>query len=89
MKKRTLRDVLDGDIPNDVCHWIVEFHDELDERNLTPLQAAHRAYPNIARGHSCRVTHVRSGLEWSVDLLTDEVIELKPEKPDVGDIPKV
>jgi hypothetical protein len=75
MASDELQDKLDGDVPDDVAHWIVEFHCDFDDRDLTPLQAAHKAYTEVAHGHHCKVTHVRSGLQFSVDLLRDEVIE--------------
>jgi len=73
--KKSIRDILDGDIPSDVPQWIVEFHDENDDPNLTPLQVAGQALQNTRRGHGWHVCHVRSGLEWSVDLETGDVIE--------------
>lgn len=76
MKRENLRDALDGDVPADVAHWVVEFHDEMNDRDLTPLKAAQRAYGAVAHGHCCVVTHVRSGLQWSVDLATQEVVEI-------------
>ncbi len=76
MLSKTLRDLLDGDVPDDVAHWIVEFQDETDDRDLTPLEAAKKAYSEVLHGHSCVVTHVRSGLQWSVDLAKQEVIEI-------------
>jgi hypothetical protein len=80
MRPKTLQKSLDGDVPTDVPHWIVEFHDEFDERDMTPVQAAQRAHAAIFGGvHCCTVTHVRSGLRWSVDLGkqgAEEVIEI-------------
>jgi hypothetical protein len=73
---KKLIDILDGDIPDDVAHWIVDFHDEIDERNLTPLQVAERAFREIERTRRCTVTHVRSGLMWHVDLRKGEVFEI-------------
>jgi len=75
-----LQDKLDGDVPDDVPHWIVKFHSEFDERQLTPLDAAKRAYRDILQGHSCLVIHVRSGLTWSVSLERQEVIEVEIAK---------
>lgn len=77
MKKRNMRDVLDdeerfGGAP----HWIVEFQTEYDDRNLTPLEAVQKAASEIKQGHGWIVTHVRSGLKWSVDLGRQEVIEV-------------
>jgi hypothetical protein len=79
---KNLRQVLAGDVPDDVCEWIVEFHAELDERDLTPLQAVRLAVAQIHQGHSWVVQHVRSGLEWSVNLERNEVVEIatKEEK---------
>lgn len=71
-----LLDKLDGDVPWDVPHWIVEFHTEFDQRDLTPLQAVRMAAREIGLNHGWRVIHVRSGLEWSVDLGRQDVIEL-------------
>ena len=67
---------LDGDIPWDVPHWIVEMHDEFDQRDLTPLQAAKMAARDIMKGHRWHVHHVRSGLSWSIDLGREEVVEV-------------
>jgi hypothetical protein len=75
---KKLQDILDGDdkVPNDVPHWIVEMHNEFDDRYLTPLEAARRAASEIKDGHCWTVTHVRSGLTWSVDLGRGEVVEV-------------
>jgi hypothetical protein len=74
---KKIRDALDGDVPDDVPHWIVEFQIEFDDRDLTPLLAAKRAYDAILRsGHCCVVTHVRSGLMWSIALSRQEVVEI-------------
>jgi hypothetical protein len=73
---KNLRQVLAGDVPDDVCEWIVEYHAELDECDLTPLQAVRRAVAQIHQGHGWVVQHVRSGLEWSVNLERNEVIEI-------------
>jgi hypothetical protein len=75
MKKR-IQDILDGDVPDDVPQWIVEFHDENDDPNMTPLQVARRAFQEIQSGHSCKVCHVRSGLKWSINLKTGEWFEV-------------
>jgi hypothetical protein len=41
------------------------------------LLAAKRAYNAIAGdGHYCVVTHVRSGLMWSINLARQEVVEV-------------
>jgi hypothetical protein len=72
----SLRDKLDGDVPDDVPHWIVEYHWEGDERYLTPLQAVQKARKEINEGHSWLVTHIRSGLQWSVALDRQEVVEV-------------
>jgi hypothetical protein len=76
--KKRLADVLDGDVPDDVPHWIVEFHDEVgdDECDLTPLTAAEAAYREIEQSRYCTVSHTRSGLMWDVNLKTGEVIEI-------------
>jgi hypothetical protein len=74
---RRLRNILDGDVPDDVPQWIVQFQSEFDQRDLTPLGAAELAYKDILHGHSCIVMHVRSGLRWSVNLERSEVIEVK------------
>ena len=76
--KRNLRSLLDreDEIPDDVPHWIVEMHAEFDERHATPLELVKRAANEIREGHCWRVIHVRSGLEWSVDLGEDEVVEI-------------
>jgi hypothetical protein len=77
MKKRNLREVLDGDkVPGDVPHWIVEFHTEFDQRDMTPLEAVKRAVAEISIGHGWTVHHVRSGLMWSVCLGRGEEIEV-------------
>jgi hypothetical protein len=73
-----LRNKLDGDIPDDVPHWIVEFHLEFDEPDQLPLNVARRGFVTIpTSGHCCVVTHVRSGLRWSVDLKTNEWLEIE------------
>jgi hypothetical protein len=79
---RNLRSLLDneGEIPNDVPHWIVEMHTEFDERDLTPLQAVKKAAGEIKDGHRWTVTHVRSGLMWSVCLGREEVFEIEKLK---------
>jgi hypothetical protein len=79
-KKRApnLRSLLDRDdkTPDDVPHWIVEMHDEFDERDLTPLEAVKKALREMS-GHCWIVTHVRTGLRFSVCLEREEVIEIK------------
>jgi hypothetical protein len=72
-----LQDKLDGDVPRDVPHWIVECHCELDGRDLTPLEAVRQAAQEVGRGHCWLVTHVRSGLTWSVNIERGEAIEVK------------
>lgn len=67
---------LDGDVPDDVCHWIVEYHWEGDDRDLTPLQAMQMAIKEMSVGHRWLVTHVRSGLKWSIDPSRKEVVEV-------------
>ena len=80
-----LQDILDGDeVPDDVPHWIVEMHSEFDQRDLTPLQAVKMAATEILQGHCWMVFHVRSGLQWSVDLGREEVFETVEIRPDVG-----
>jgi hypothetical protein len=74
--KKNLQSVLDGDIPWDVPHWIVEMHTEFDDRDLTPLEVAKKASCEILEGHCWLVTHVRSGLKWSVCLGREEVVEV-------------
>src|SRR5262245_5773305 len=72
----TRQQKLDGDVPDAVAHWIVEFHDEFDDRDLTPLEVAQRAYAAMPHGgHCCVVTHVRSGLQWSICLARQEVVD--------------
>jgi hypothetical protein len=75
---RNLRNVLDDSerFPDDVPHWIVEMHSEYDQRDLTPLEAVKKAASEIKTGHCWIVTHVRSGLKWSIDLGQQEVIEV-------------
>ena len=65
---KKIKKILDGDIPDDVCHWIVEFREELDDHGLklTPEQAASVAFMSIKRDPVALVTHVRSGLTWDV-----------------------
>jgi len=70
-----------GEIPDDVPHWIVEMHAEFDERDLTPMEAVKRAAQEIRQNHCWHVIHVRSGLEWSVDLGRGEVIEIETLTP--------
>ena len=84
MTKKSLREILDGDVPDDVPQWIIEFHDENDDPNLTPLQVARHAFEEIQKGHSCKVTHVRSGLDWSVNLQTGEWFEVIETKLEYG-----
>lgn len=74
-----LNKILAGDVPDEVCQWIVEFHAEIDKADLTPLQAVRFAAMQITRGHSWLVTHVRSGLTYSVNLGSKEVIEIDTE----------
>jgi hypothetical protein len=78
MTIKNLQSKLDREdlIPDDVPHWIVEMHNEFDERALTPLQAVKKAAGEINNGHCWLVTHVRSGLTWSVDLGNEDVIEV-------------
>jgi hypothetical protein len=78
MPKTDLQSKLDrGDeVPDDVPHWIVEMHTEFDQRHLTPLQAVHMAVNDIRKGHCWTVTHIRSGLRFSVNLGTGSVIEV-------------
>jgi hypothetical protein len=75
--KKSLQSMLDreDEVPDDVPHWIVEMHSELDDRHLTPLDAVKKAKGEM-EGHCWIVTHVRSGLMWSVCLETEEVIEV-------------
>src|SRR5262249_38876764 len=73
---RLLQDVLDGDVPDDVPEWIVEFHIAFDQCHLQPLQAALLAYAQLNDGHTCLVTHVRSGLQWSIALDRRETVEV-------------
>jgi hypothetical protein len=75
--KRDLQSILDREdlTPWDVPHWIVELHDEFDERDLTPIEAVKKALREM-HGHCWKVTHVRSGLTWSVCLERQEVIEV-------------
>jgi hypothetical protein len=77
-----LQSLLDNEdrIPNDVPHWIVESHHEYDQRDLTPLQAVTLAVSEIRENHCWRVIHVRSGLQWSVCLKRQEVIEIVTTK---------
>jgi hypothetical protein len=76
LRRKNIRRILDREdvTPSDVSHWIVELHEEFDERDLTPLEAVRRA--TKAKGHCWTVTHVRSGLMWSVCLERDEVVEI-------------
>jgi hypothetical protein len=74
--KRNIQDVLDGDVPWDVPQWIVEMHTEFDECDLTPLEAVRKASREVMDGHCWHVTHVRSGLRWSVCLEREEVFEV-------------
>jgi len=80
--KRNLRAILDreDEVPWDVPHFIVEMHHEFDERDMTPLEAVRRAAREI-KGHCWLVTHVRSGLRWSVCLEREEVVELAEKAP--------
>jgi hypothetical protein len=75
--KRDLQSLLDREdlTPDDVPHWIVELHAEFHERDLAPLEAVRRALHEM-QGHCWKVTHVRSGLTWSVCLERQEVIEV-------------
>ena len=76
--KRDLRRILDREdvTPGDVPHWIVEYHNEFDERDMTPLEAVKRAAAEIRTSrHSWTVYHVRSDMQWSVDLGSEEVFE--------------
>jgi hypothetical protein len=79
---RRLQEILDGtEVPDEVPHWIVESHWESDTRHMTPLQAVKTAAAEMREGHCWIVTHVRSGLRWSVDLGRGEEIELmRPDK---------
>jgi len=81
-RKRSLQSILDDEdrTPSDVPHWIVEMHTEFDERDLTPLQAVQKASQEKMQGHCWLVTHVRSGLQWSVCLEREEVVEVTTEK---------
>jgi hypothetical protein len=74
--KKSIQNWLDGDTPWDVPQWIIEFHSELDDPNLTPLRAVRQALTEIQTGHCWIVCHVRSGLTWSVNLEREEIIEL-------------
>lgn len=78
--KRNIHDVLAGDVPWDVPHWIVEMQSELDDPNLTPLEAVKWAVRGIREGHCWLVRHTRSGLLYSVNLGTEEVIEVMEVK---------
>jgi hypothetical protein len=81
--KESIRDkLLETDIPGDVPHWIVEFHAEFDDPDLTPMRAVRLAIQNIYRGHCWTITHVRSGLMWSVDLERNECFEIRVLKPE-------
>ena len=84
--KRSLRSLLDREdqIPDDVPHWIVESHHEFDERDALPLDLVKRAAAEIKEGHCWLVVHVRSGLQWSVDLGREEVIETCSIQPPEG-----
>ena len=81
--KRDLRSILDrSDLtPDDVPHWIVEYQNEFDERDALPLDLVKRAAAEMKNGHYWIVCHVRSGLQWSVDLGKEEVLETSPLKP--------
>jgi hypothetical protein len=84
MMKRSFRDrLLENDVPDDVAHWIAEFHWESDERDLTPMRAVREAIQEIYKGHCWKITHVRSGLRWSANLERNEVIEIG-EEPDAS-----
>ena len=82
---RKLRAALNTDIDGAPI-WIVEFHISFDEVNcdVTPLQLAQIAYPTLPRGHSCIVRHVGTGMEWSVCLDRQEMIEVGRLKPPDG-----
>jgi len=74
--RRNLQDKLDGEVPDEVPHWIVEFHWEGEQRDFTPMQAVEQAVKEMRNGHCWTVTHVRSGLTWSIDFGRREEIEL-------------
>jgi hypothetical protein len=68
--------IINGDVPDDVCHWIVEFRDELNEPDMSPLEAANVAFHATLKRRVAHVTHVRTGLQWFVNMKTREVIEV-------------
>lgn len=82
--REEIQNKLDGDVPPEVPHWIVEFHSELDDRRLTPLEAVKQAIKEVRCGHCWTVTHVRSGLMWSVDLERLETVELVVKREGEG-----
>ena len=75
---KNLRSWLDREdkTPDDVPHWIVELHNEFDERDMTPLEAVRKTMREMS-GHCWTVTHVRSGLMFSICLEREEVFEIK------------
>lgn len=74
---RTIREILDGDVPAEVPHWVVEFDWECAEPNLTPYEAAERACMALMMfGGNFRVTHPRSGLAWDVNLKHKKTVEV-------------
>ena len=78
--KRNIREILAGSFPSDMPHWIVEFHTEFDNPELTPLEAVKMATKEIMQGHGWLVIHMRSGLKWSVNLGREEVVEIEEKK---------
>lgn len=74
---KTIREILDGEVPDFAPQWIVEFSWDCDEPNLTPYEAAERACMALmmSGGNFC-VTHVRSGLVWQVNLKHKKVVEV-------------
>lgn len=78
-----IRDILDGDAPfGSAPHWIVQFQVDFDERDMVPLDAAEQAYGLLKDGHTCLVTHVPSGMMWSIDLARREIIEVVTRTPE-------
>ena len=71
--QKNIKQFLDGEVPDDVCDWIVEFHCEFDDENLTPRGAFVEALHELRKNPVAIVSHVRSGLMFDVRFRNGEV----------------
>ena len=71
--KKDIYSILAGDVPDDVAHWLVDFHMEFDDDVISPQQAAVMAFKQVVRNPIGLITHVRSGLTWHLGIRNGEI----------------